>query len=133
MVLLTIVVALLFLSISCYYFKRRYFTLIDPLPGIKPQFLFGNLLQTGALKKDVAFPLIFLELKTKFGDVFQYWLGPSRIVVVNRLEDIEHIFANRHIYDQADLFTEKIGIVNRYAILSLKGWRTSSFSSSLIN
>ena len=130
MVLLTIVVALIFLSVSYYYLKRKYFTLSGPIPGIPPQFLVGNLIQTGVIGRDLTSNVIFLDLKSRFGDVFQYWLGPSRIVVVNRLEDVEHIFANRHIYDQADLFTEKLSIVNPYAILSLKGLTFSSSHSN---
>ncbi len=122
MVLLTsVVVVVVFLCVLYYYIKRVYFTLYGPIPGLPPQFLLGNLLQTGVIGKNVPFNLIFLDLKTKFGDIFQYWLGPSRIVVVNRLEDVQHIFNHRNIYDQGDIFTDKISLVNPYAILCLKG------------
>ena len=121
MVLLTVVVTLIFLTVLYYYLKRKYFTLVGPIPGIEPQFLFGNLIQTGLIGRDIAFNVTFLDLKAKFGDIFQYWLGPSRVVAVSRLEDVEHIFSNRHIYDQGELFTEKIGLVTPYAMLSLTG------------
>ena len=121
MLFLTIVIILIFVTVLYYYLKRKYFTLYGSIPGIPPQFLFGNLIQTGLIGRDVAFNVIFLDLKAKFGDIFQYWLGPSRVVAVNRLEDVEHIFANRHIYDQGELFTDKIGLVTPYAMLSLKG------------
>lgn len=121
MVLLTVGIALICLTVLYFYLKRKYFTLVGPIPGIEPQFLFGNLIQTGLIGRDIAFNVTFVDLKSRFGDVFQYWLGPSRVVVVNRLEDVEHIFGNRHIYDQGELFMEKIGLVTPYAMISLKG------------
>jgi hypothetical protein len=86
MVLLTLIVVVLFLIVLYYYVKRIYFTLRGPIPGIPPQFILGNLLQTGAIGSNVAFNIIFLDLKSKFGDIFQYWLGPTRVIVVSRLE-----------------------------------------------
>jgi hypothetical protein len=121
MVSLTLVVVLLFLTVLYYYIKRVYFTLHGPIPGLPPQFFFGNLLQTGVIRQNVPFNLVFLDLKAKFGDIFQYWLGPTRIVVVNRLEDVQHVFAHRHIYDQGELYTGKASLVNPYGILSLTG------------
>jgi hypothetical protein len=104
-----------------YYIKRTYFTLHGPIPGIPPQFIFGNLLQTGVIRENIPFNLIFLDLKGKFGDIFQYWLGPTRIVVVNRLEDVQHIFGHKYIYDQGDIFTKTISLVNPYAMLCMTG------------
>jgi hypothetical protein len=123
-----LVIIILFLSLLFYYIKRVYFTLHGPIPGIPPQFLFGNLLQTGVIGKNIPFHLIFLDLKAKFGDIFQYWLGATRIIVVNRLEDVQHIYSHRNIYDQADIFTEKISLVNPYSTLCLKGLNTIFFS-----
>jgi hypothetical protein len=121
MVLLTLVVVLLFLTVLYYYIKRIYFTLHGPIPGLPPQFFFGNLLQTGVIRQNVPFNRVFLDLKAKFGDIFQYWLGPTRIVVVNHLEDVRHIFAHRHIYDQGELYTDKASLVNPYGVLYLTG------------
>ncbi|CAF0901234.1 unnamed protein product [Adineta steineri] len=91
------------------------------MPGLPPQFLVGNLLQTGVIGKDIPINLIFLDLKAKFGDIFQYWLGPTRIIVVSRLEDVQYIYSRRHIYDQGDIFIDKIILVNPYAGLCMKG------------
>ena len=121
MVLFTLVFLLVFLAVLCYYIKRAYFTLRGPIPGIPPQFLLGNLLQTGFIGRNIPFNLIFIDLKAKFGDTFQYWLGPTRIVVVNRLEDVQHIFSHRNIYDQGEIFTKKVSLVNPYATLCLTG------------
>jgi hypothetical protein len=121
MVLLTLIVVVLFLIVLYYYVKRIYFTLRGPIPGIPPQFILGNLLQTGAIGSNVAFNIIFLDLKSKFGDIFQYWLGPTRVIVVSRLEDVHHIFSHRHIYDQGDILTDKISLVNPYATVCMTG------------
>jgi hypothetical protein len=133
MVLFTLVVILLFLTVLYYYIKRVYFTLHGPIPGIPPQFIFGNLLQTGGIRQNIAFNLIFLDLKAKFGDIFQYWFGFMRIIVVNRLEDVQHIFDHRHIYDQGDIFTDKISLINPYAILCLRGLNTFISLSFIFN
>lgn len=110
-----------FLGVLLWYIKHVYFTLRGSIPGLAPQFLLGNLLQTGVLSGGVAFNQIFLDLHAKFGDVFQYWLGATRIVVVSRLEDVQHIYSHRQIYEQGDLFTEKISLINPNAILCMKG------------
>jgi hypothetical protein len=121
MVLFTLIVVLVFLTVLFYYLKRVYFTLYGPIPGIPPQFLVGNLLQTGVIGRNVPFNLIFLELKTKFGDIFQYWVGPTRLILINNLEDVQHIFNHRNIYDQGDIFIDKISLINPYAILCQRG------------
>jgi hypothetical protein len=127
MVLLTLVVVILFLTVLWYYIKRVYFTLHGPIPGLSPQFLFGNLLQTGFIWHNVPFNLIFLDLKAKFGDIFQYWLVGTRIIVVSRLEDVQHIFGHRFIYEQADMFTEKLSLANPDTLFCMKGLNTFFF------
>ncbi|UJR10982.1 hypothetical protein I4U23_015167 [Adineta vaga] len=117
----TFAAVIFFLILFYYYVKRVYFTLYGPIPGLSPQFLLGNLFQTGVIGKNRSFNEIFLDLKSRFGDVFQYWLGPTRIIVISQFEDVQHIYSHRHIYDQGDIFTEKISLVNPYAILCLKG------------
>ncbi|CAF2130873.1 unnamed protein product [Rotaria magnacalcarata] len=115
-----------FVVVSCVlvlyiYVKRVFFTLYGPIPGLKPQFLVGNLLQTGIIGQNAPMNIVFLKLKVKFGDIFQFWLGPTRIIVVNCLEDAQHIFTHRQIYDQGDIFVEKLGLVNPNAVLCLRG------------
>ena len=95
MLIVTVIIILLFLLTVYIYFKRRYFSLHGSLSGVPPQLLFGNLLQTGVIGRGEPLPNVFRRLQDKFGDVFQFWLGPTRIVVVNRLEDVQYIFAHR--------------------------------------
>lgn len=121
MVIVTVIITLLFLFTVYIYFKRRYFTLHGPLSGIPPQLLFGNLWQTGVIGRDESLPGVFRRLQDKFGDVFQFWLGPTRIVVVNRLEDVQYMFAHRHKYEQGEIFGEKMSLIIPNAIVCLTG------------
>lgn len=117
----TVVIVVLFITILYYYIKYVYFTLRGPIPGIPPQIFFGNSLQTGIIGRDEILLRVCLKLKTKLGDTFQFWYGFTHFIVVCSLEDVQHIYANRHIYDQADIFTKKFTLVNPNEILCLKG------------
>ncbi len=121
--MLTLVLIILtILSIVFYYYmKQTYFTLRGSVPGLPPQFLFGNMLQTGIIGQQIPMNILFLQLKDKLGDVFQFWFGPMRLIVVSRLEDVQHIFAHRHVYDQGDMFINILNLVNPNAIIGLKG------------
>ncbi|CAF1064376.1 unnamed protein product [Rotaria sordida] len=86
-----------------------------------PQFLFGNLLQTGVIWRGEPLPNVLRQFQDKFGDVFQFWFGPARMVVVSCLEDVQHIFSHRHIYEQADVFDEKMKSIVPNSIFCLTG------------
>ncbi|CAF2409425.1 unnamed protein product [Rotaria sp. Silwood2] len=119
---ITLAIIFLFLTVVYFYLKSVYFTLHGPIPGIPPQFLFGNLLQTGILsRKPVSLPDVILQLRAKFGDVYQFWFGSMRLIMINCLEDAQYIFSHRHIYDQGDLFTENMKLINPNGIICLKG------------
>ncbi|CAM4800059.1 unnamed protein product [Rotaria magnacalcarata] len=79
------------------------------------------MLQTGIVGRQIPMNILFLQLKDKLGDVFQFWFGPMRLIVVSRLEDVQHIFAHRHLYDQGDMFINILNLVNPNAIIGLKG------------
>jgi hypothetical protein len=64
---------------------------------------------------------VFSEFKRRFGNIFQFWLGPSRVIVINNIGDVQHIFTYRHIYDQGDMFVEKFSIFVPDGLISLKG------------
>ena len=121
MLAFTLTLIVLLVTVVCYYIKRIYFTLTGSIPGLSPQFLVGNLLQTGILGQNVPMNVVFLKLKAQFGDIFQFWLGSTRIIVVSSLEDIQHIFSHRQIYDQGAIFVDKISLVNPNAMLCMRG------------
>jgi hypothetical protein len=103
------------------YIKLKYYTLKGPIPGIPPQFLIGNLIQTGFVR-GVSYAEIYIALRKRFGDIYQIWFGNVRFIVVCKVGDLQHIFTNRNIYDQGDIFTEKASVIAPDALISLKGY-----------
>jgi hypothetical protein len=114
------VLTIVFVLLIYLYVKLKYFTLRGPLPGLSPHVFFGNLIQSGLLHGATT-DQVFAEFKCRFGNIFQFWLGPSRVIIVNNIGDVQHIFTHRHIYDQGDMFIEKFGIFIPNGLISLKG------------
>lgn len=114
--LLTIVL----LVVLVVYIKINYFTLRGSIPGKAPQFLFGNLLQSGELRgKSQA--LIGMEMQAAFGDIYQYWSGPSRMICLSNIDDIEHVFKQRHVYGISRFVTDQFGIFLPDGLLCTSG------------
>jgi hypothetical protein len=98
------------------YIKLKYFTLYGPIPGKSPQFLLGNLLHTGLIYGKY-FGHIVQELQVKYGDTFQFWAGPIRMIFVCNPEDVQHVFTHRHIYEQGDLEVDHHRLVFNDALI----------------
>ncbi|UJR12791.1 hypothetical protein I4U23_016965 [Adineta vaga] len=113
---LIIITFILFL----FYLKQKYFTFHGPIPGLPPQFLFGNLFQSGFFNGNSP-PQILSTFKKCFGDIFQFWFGPYRFIIINNIIDVEHIFTHRNIYDQGDIFIEKFSVSYSQSLISIKG------------
>ena len=112
---------LLLLAISYgLYLKLKHFTLRGPVPGLPPQFLFGNLIQIGIFS-GASLSHIYASLRDKLGDVYQLQLGFIRTIVVGNIDDIQYIFTHRHIYDQGDWFADQIGTLTPNSFLIIKG------------
>ena len=118
MMLALVAVALLSLY---FYYKVKYFTLRQPIAGLSPHFLLGNLLQSDILFRRVSLPEACSNWKARFGDIFQFWVGPTRLIAVNNLTDVQHIFSHRHIYDQGDIYVKQFSIVIPHGLISSKG------------
>ncbi|CAF3422933.1 unnamed protein product [Rotaria socialis] len=104
------------------YLKQTYFTLRPELPGLSPHFLFGNLIQTGILSGRVSLPEALAAFKKRYGDIYQFWLGPSYNIIVNDITDVQHIFCHRNIYDQGDFFIEKASVLFPDGLICTKGY-----------
>jgi hypothetical protein len=104
-----LLVCIIVLLIS--YIKIKYFTLHGTIPGISPQFLFGNFIQLGILFHGVSLPEALAKLKNQFGDVFQFWLGSTRFIGVSNINDVQYIFNHRHVYDHSDFLFDNFGIM----------------------
>ncbi|CAF1372758.1 unnamed protein product, partial [Adineta ricciae] len=110
------------------YLKQKYFTLHGYVPGLAPQFLFGNLLQSGFFNGNSP-PMILSTFQKRFGDVFQFWFGPTRFIVINNVTDVEHVLTHRNIYDQGDIFIKKFSISYSQSLISTKGIQFKRHSS----
>ena len=111
-----------------FYLKHKYFTLYGTMPGLSPQFLFGNLLQSDFFNGQRP-PQILLSFKQRFGDVFQFWFGPSRFIIVSNITDVEHIFTHRSIYEQGNIFIEKFSVSYSKSLISTTGLFRVSLSN----
>ncbi len=116
----TVLVAILLLLFFIYT-KLVYFTLRGPIPGLAPQFFFGNLLQSGLLQGRESLPTIYQSFKARYGDIFQFWLGSTRIIVLGNIDDIQHVYNHRYIYDVGTIFSEKIGLLFPNALITNTG------------
>jgi hypothetical protein len=116
-----LILSLIIVVLLLVYIKLKYFTLRGPIPGLPPQLLFGNLIQTG-FTRGVSYFEIFSSLRKRFGHVYQIWLGHVRFIVVCDVKDIQHIFTNRNIYDQGPVFIEKVAVILPGALMAAKGY-----------
>ena len=72
-------------------------------------------------RRPASMPDVLFRLQEKFGDIYQVWLGSNRFIIINNLQDVQHIFSHRNIYDQGDLFLNQFKILNPKGIICLKG------------
>ncbi|CAF4152723.1 unnamed protein product, partial [Adineta steineri] len=102
------------------YIKNKYFTLRDHILGLSPHFLFGNVIQSGFVYGRSR-AQIFEEYKQRYGDIFQFFFGPIRLIVVSNINDVQHIFTHRNIYEQGYLFTEQFSVLFPSGFITLTG------------
>ncbi|CAF1209346.1 unnamed protein product [Rotaria sordida] len=103
------------------YSKLKYFTRHHSIPGLSPKFFFDKMRQTGMITENESVANVHLKLKSKFGDVYQFWMGLSRFLTVCGVDDIEYIFTHRDIYDQGDVNINKVSLLFHDALICTKG------------
>ncbi|CAF1386656.1 unnamed protein product [Didymodactylos carnosus] len=91
-----------------------------PVPGLQPQFFFGNLLQTGILSGKPLFQ-VWSAFQQKYGDVFQWYFGQQRVLLFNRIEHAQYILGNRQLYDLSVLTEKTFGLLFPRSLLAIKG------------
>jgi cytochrome P450 len=105
-------VLLLVLLASFYFYRKwRYFTTPNGIPGPSPEFLIGNMRNTGLLSRRKTFHEVFSDLKRIYGDIFTFWFGPYRCLVFNRVEHAQHILTSRHTYEISDIITANFSLL----------------------
>ncbi|CAF4391295.1 unnamed protein product, partial [Adineta steineri] len=79
------------------------------------------MLQTGMLTRNESIANVQLELQRQFGDIYQFLMGSARFIGVCNADDVQHIFNNRHVYDQGDVYVEKFSVLFHDALICNKG------------
>ncbi|CAF1231653.1 unnamed protein product [Adineta steineri] len=94
----------LLVAIMVYVMKQRYFKRQKDVPGLEPQFLFGNLLQLNVLFSNRSLTDVFKQLHKTYGDIYQYWNGLRSYYVFNKFEHVMHILNSKHMnkYERTD-------------------------------
>ncbi|CAF0785195.1 unnamed protein product [Rotaria sordida] len=62
-----------------------------------------------------------LTMQAEFGDVYQYWIGPLRVIGVCNVEDIQYIFAHRHIYEKSSSHMDRLRVFLPDSLVSTTG------------
>jgi cytochrome P450 len=60
-------------------------------------------------------------MEEKYGDIFSFQVIFRRIIIVSRIDYIEHILSKRQIYDISDITTRNFSLLFPGGLLSLKG------------
>ncbi|CAF3746745.1 unnamed protein product [Rotaria sp. Silwood1] len=94
--LLTLLILIALFLLSYFYLKLRYFSKqFVNIPGYEPEFLFGNLRQSGVLQGEYSFWQALCNLQEKFGDIFQYAIGLNSRLVFCRPHQAEYILSTQ--------------------------------------
>jgi cytochrome P450 len=119
MLLLTSVLLVMFFT---YLFRHYYFTSQNTvIPGLRPQFLFGNLLQTNVLHGE-AFISVWSKFQKQYGDIFTfYWFFGERSIILNKVEHVEIIYRNRNLYDMSEYVGSIFGFFTKSGLPCIQG------------
>ncbi|CAM2703726.1 unnamed protein product [Rotaria socialis] len=117
----TIALLVIFLLTIYWYLKGNGTNHNKKLPGLEPQWIFGNLRNTGVISGRVVLYEALAELKAKFGDAFSFWLGPYYSIVLSRIDHVQHVLADRHTYDIAETTTRNFGVLFPTGLIALRG------------
>ncbi|CAF1409808.1 unnamed protein product [Rotaria magnacalcarata] len=122
----TTALAFLFVCLSTiyWYLKRTYLAIDDrtkKIPGLKPEWLFGNVRNTGILSGKKVLHEVFAEFKKKYGDVFSFRIGTLNVLVLSRIEHAQHVLTSRQLYDVPNASVNRPGLVIPTSLVALLG------------
>ncbi|CAF1292294.1 unnamed protein product [Rotaria sordida] len=123
-----VILTLVFVSLLVLYVKYKHFTSRRSIPSIPGHFLFGNLLQSGLLR-GTSILQVYTSFKNQLGDIYEINLGFLHAIVVGDIDDVQHIFSHRHIYDQSDWVVELLGVLIPDGLITLKGTKFKRHAS----
>jgi len=119
-----------------YYLKWKYYTLRGGIPGLQPEFKYGNLRQLGIItsKKHGIDSYVqgFEKMQKQYGDIFQIWIGSNHYYVFCRPEHAERIYSDRHIFDRADVRTKTFGLIAEDFLITLIGSKYKRHAKAIV-
>ena len=120
----TSILLVLLVTIVYCYLKRFYIAVddrIQQIPGLRPQWPFGNLRNTGITTGRIPFHEALANLKEKYGDVYSFWFGPHYGIVLSRIEHVRYVLADRKKYDQSEMTSSAFSALAPTGLISLRG------------
>ncbi|CAF0902462.1 unnamed protein product [Didymodactylos carnosus] len=119
-----------------YYLKWKYYTLRGGIPGLQPEFKYGNLRQLRIMtsKEHVIDSYVygFQKMQKQYGDIFQIWIGSTHYYVFCRPEHAERIYSDRHIFDRADVRTKTFGLIAEDFLITLIGSKYKRHAKAIV-
>ncbi|CAF1417438.1 unnamed protein product [Rotaria sp. Silwood1] len=113
----------IFIITIYFYIKWKYYTLRGSVPGLKPEFLFGNLRQLDIIASNGEQIDTYThgcdKMQRKFGDIFQFWMGATHLYIFCRPEHAEQIYTDHCRFDRADMRVNTFGLIAENFIISL--------------
>lgn len=123
----TFILLFILLVTTILWIVHRFFADVESrltkLPGLRPQWLFGSLKNTGITSGRLAFHEVLASMKATYGDAFSFWFGPHYGIVLSRIEHVQYVLANRQIYDQADITSSAFAAMCPSGLIALRGDR----------
>jgi cytochrome P450 len=121
----TIFVLLIVFLATAYWYLKWYYSAISKhakkLPGLEPLWMSGNLKNSGISTGRVAPHEALAEFKEKYGDIYSFWYGSLRAVVISRIDHVRHVLKNREIYDQSTKTISTFGVLFPTGLFVVRG------------
>ena len=133
MALLLFVRLLVFVIILIYIqLKRRFISLSNGVPGMEPQILMGNLINSGLLFGKIAFHEIMQNHRRRYGDKSVFWFGSRPTFIFCLPEHAKAIFSDRQRFERSPLFLVNFDIICPANITVLTGERYRRYARIML-
>ena len=132
-VLVTLAVTIL----SIYLCLRwTYYTLHGAVPGLSPEFLFGNLCSSVlSILVEKCSTRTFMAVRNYTnGSVMSFNSGWVHIIVMFfcRPEHLEEIYSDRHRFERGNIRTKTFGLIAENMLITLTGWKYKRHAKAVL-
>lgn len=105
------------------YLKRRFILLGNGVPGMEPQIIVGNFLNSGLLSGKITFHEILYGHQRQYGDKFIFWFGSTPNFVFCLPQHAKEVFSDRQRFEQSPLFLPNFDLMCPANLTILTGER----------